>query len=503
MSLKDSIRTIAKTDEIKRILDKLNIKPKAVDKNKIEGFRVSTYQTGTGTIASSQGTTNGIPADGVDGTNAVVAPEPTKTTAPTSTSNNTSTSNTSGGLTGGGSSGGASTGGFSQGTGTNMSGNVSSTGGGSAGSTVQTQAQGGANDAELQATLDSIDALTQYSEADRNRMKEEFTRSWLVDNYGIEPGSYTAKEIADGASYVPKPLEYNSVLNSMLSITNLDAKPKIKSVVGFDKNGELNADGSVKAVKINLDKLDSFIPSIMFPPQDGWDDPNTPPVDPSWVDGSVWTVVFGGTRYFNATFSGLLGSLVGTGGAAVYSYGSSSGVGGDDTITSIPAKSSDQSVLLSLVSTGNVGDTYSDVGGDTYLNIGDALAVTGLEIGRVLCNTYGGDGAACAISNPTLTEWEDNGYYALAYLNGKFVNNVYNRLVPLEWQLASSYVELALGDGVNVIDTRKMGIEMATNGGTILSILDGSSLQSATLLDKQGVPISKTTSTTTVDTWRP
>jgi hypothetical protein len=200
----------------------------------------------------------------------------------------------------------------------------------------------------------------------------------------------------------------------------------------------------------------------------------------------------------------LLGSLVGTGGAAVYSYGSSSGVGGDDTITSTPAKSSDQSVLLSLSSSGSIGDTYSEVGGDTYLNIGDAITVTGLEIGRVLCNAYAGDGVACAVSNPTLTEWEDNGYYALAYLNGKFVNNVYNRLVPLEWQLASSYVELALGDGVNVIDTRKMGIEMATNGGTILSILDsGGAFQSATLLDKQGVPVNKSTSTTTVDSWRP
>lgn len=504
MSLIKDIKTITKTDEIKRKLDKLSVGKIPEAKTAIQGYRSASYQTGNGSKGVGS-TGNGPPVNGVDGAGAVVAPsQSTAGSAGPNTNPNTTTTNfTDVGLSFGTTMGfGSTSGGLSGTSGSNMAGNVSSSGNTAS---IRPVAQEGVNDSDLQDVLTAIDGLAGYSTEQKNKMKEEYTRKYLKEEYGIQDGVFTARDLADERSYAPRAENYHSILSTETSIMTLDPSKKIRGVIGFDIDGETTADGAVKAVYVHLDKTLGYVAALNFPIPTGWDDADSPPILDSYFSGRTWSLTWSGTQLFANSFEGLLEEVNNFTGQDLTAYGGDTNSSSTAVVINKPAKFTDESVLFSLNDTGVIGTDIDTLGGTFYSEIvGVVASISAGQIGSIPCGSVPGTGPSCSAPPPTQDAWPLEGAYVLSYLNGKFISNAYDSLVPLKWKEVVSTVDVALGDGVNIVDDRKMTIEQGYAGGTIISFKEANDdFIHAILLDANGVPLDKTDAESNVNYWRP
>lgn len=172
-------------------------------------------------------------------------------------------------------------------------------------------------------------------------------------------------------------------------------------------------------------------------------------VDPTWVAGRVWAVASGFTQYFGATFSEMIAAREAVDGSVIRNY------------SGLPGPQLDEAVAGS-----NICTTFAPVyNASTIYNFepyspGVTVPIVG-RYGQQDCGLVGGDGAACAITNPK-GPWNDLGATQLAWVStvgtlinplanlGRFVPNPNDVNVPTIYADGSSILDLKTLDGTNV-----------------------------------------------------
>lgn len=490
MSISKDIKIIANTDEIQRKLDKLSIQKQVTEKTDIEGFRATSYQTGESSKGTGAGG-NGVPADGVDGAGATVAPEPAKPAAPSNQNNISNTSYNDTGLSGSSNYGYGSN--FNNSTIFDQSSSAYSAPLG--GSAVKTLVQEGAGDSTLSDLMTSIGNLSGYTSAQKQLMKDQARRKYLKDTYGIEDGVYTARDIVDNSYYVPR----------------IGDGKKINAIIGFDKDSTVGSDGDVLGVEVRLGKHDATADYINKYPtpddddatagqQNAWDGPAEPNNVLGFTAGKYWVISGSPDLYlgYPLDFTVVSAALV------QKNYAASGQTGSIGTVFG-PNGSSNYYKLVSI-------EEFSSTRWDLTLVQTDsggtpiASPFVAFNINRNNCTggETGDAGAICALTELPEPYWPKTGMYVLSYIGGLFFGSDFDSEVPLVFKQGVALVEMLAGDGVNVLDTNKLQVEVSADGGTILVTRDSDdNFIEATKVDHTGLPVEFTTIEGDVDAWRP
>lgn len=337
---------------------------------------------------------------------------------------------------------------------TDLSSSVSN--GSPSGSQILELAQYGAQNAGVQDLFNLIDARTDLSPAEKVAAKRQMMLELEDTVSAIEnDGGYlTVQDILDNVSFIPK-IGY-----------------KLRGLIGFDSDGLTGSSGDVLGALVRLDSVyPTPIPSDATASDQGpWDWWDTPPVDLSYTAGSVWKIVYGFTSYYAQTFSALIAEMkAGSGLNYVYTL---DGPGALNLITDLtPVRG--EYLIFSGSGTGMIGNTAGSVGGVIF-----GYGTGGSQYGVHTCASQAAFPAAvtvCALSAPSVDFWPITGAYVLTnYLLGvsgsdydkigKFIASTFDSEAPQKFANGVSKIELAAGDGVNVIDTRKLSIETVNNG---------------------------------------
>jgi len=317
--------------------------------------------------------------------------------------------------------------------------------------------------------------------------------NYLSSTYG-EPGLLTAKQIGDGNAYNPT---LNIVQLSPNSFSDLSLGSEVlRGVVGFDKNQTIDpATNKVKVIKVQLQ--DNTFPTptaadAALYGQNTWTDSATPPTQQGYTAGRIWVTIFAGQLRFGSTYKAMCAAIaVATPGTPEYVY-TTDGGGGTSLLTNVPAIQGNFH-LISGNGNGIVGHTAGSYGGQlqNWDNTG-TFCGTGVY-SHMLCSDpsiVASSGPACALGPPTETKWPATGVNIIKLIGGVVATSIYDTGVPLSLSsVTSSVVRLAMGNGVEIVDTRFLEIQPAIYGGTLTIIYaaDGTTVNSANYYDSNGV----------------
>ena len=103
-------------------------------------------------------------------------------------------------------------------------------------------------------------------------------------------------------------------------------------------------------------------------------------------------------------------------------------------------------------------------------------------------NACPGGAGMCPSTAPVYPAWPTTGTTVVTKIAGLFSGNNLDSELPLHYNVASSSVRVALGNGTSVIDNRFMDIGLGINGGFLLSTVatDGVTVLSANYYNSQG-----------------
>ncbi len=324
------------------------------------------------------------------------------------------------------------------------------------GSDILERAQFGAQNPTIQAAFDAIDARTDLSPAEKDAAKQKLMLDVqnTLANIEQDGGYFTVKDLMDGKSFVP-------------SIGQL-----LNGVIGFDGNGELNADGSMKSVLVSLRGVFPT-PSLADTESAGqqpWELAEDPPEALYWTLGYKYkagpsTYFAGGLATANVAAGGLLPPLIND---AVVGYNNPAF---HYTVTA--TRNFTASLAAGILSQYNYEVYLEYVAPGDPLNSGWISANAGVT--RTACTP--GAEASCTIANPSAASWPRTGSYVMAFdvnHDGQFNYSQYDSEAPQRYGFGVATVELKAGDGVNVIDTSVTSLSTISGGGfTISRPLDG------------------------------
>lgn len=166
-----------------------------------------------------------------------------------------------------------------------------------------------------------------------------------------------------------------------------------------------------------------------FKHPDGWD-VDGPQVDPSYLEGSVWTLSSGGTSYFSNNFNGLVSAFQ-IAGPFTYCYSIEGGL-----VSKLSPDAGDD--LIQFTNTERtIGQ--SPIGGVQYQYTGNTTVSTG-QYGRILCGSVTGTEAACAEpAPPQYTNWQEQDpetphQLAFSAQDGGFVSSRFDSGIPSKFE---------------------------------------------------------------------
>lgn len=219
-------------------------------------------------------------------------------------------------------------------------------------------------------------------------------------------------------------------------------------------------------------------------------------LDPSYTPGRVWSLIWGGNRYFSNSFGGLVAIREGLDLSTCYGY-----VG---LYISTLTPSVGDNLQFSFNPNMHVGDFAGSGGGMQY---GFQAYSAGVQMppgayGQQDCGLTILDGVACSADPPYATTWADLGYTQLGLLTplsggispysyalmGRWVAHVYEKDVPQEYKDGLSTLNLFLSDG-----TTPVTVAPLQNGGLAMfygtNTPDGSATaNSVYTLDNKRIP---------------
>lgn len=356
------------------------------------------------------------------------------------------------------------------------------------GSNIAAFATQGAGDTILSGMNTQAAAIGVGAEA-----KQNLNTTYNNQKYG-EPGAITAKSIGD--SYLTSPSVSLTNGQTAFADTSLFTDEQVRSVSGFDPNGQISPiTGKPLAVKVNLVNQPYPTPQAIDSTSIGktpWTDGETPPLQTSYTAGSVWAVGGSSRIVLGNTFDAMMvdwdSDFFATHGLHYYSYGTVN-IAGTHTIVNIPANINSVEVFMSTRSDGIIGHSANLLGGTIYgFNPSPGSGYNGAQIGHYLCSTAGlvaVDGPVCAMSQPYEINWPKTGSYVINATN-VLATSLFDSEAPLSvTSVTSSVVRLAMGNGVDIIDSRFLQIAPAVGGGKLFSVIaaDGATVLFANYYD--------------------
>lgn len=336
-------------------------------------------------------------------------------------------------------------------------------GGAIGGSNVGNVANYGANDSTLQS-LNSTLSSQGYSDDDIAR----FDNGYIQATYG-EPGVVTAKDIADARSWAP-PLIPSSTGGPPGGYTGAGPFYQIlNGTIGYDKDQTMSSKtGEVLAVKVILNgpfptptEQDAFADGQSNP----WTDPNNAPAYKGFQLGFYWT-----------------------------------GTSPEAMSQPTPQQCPDEGIAAVRAAfpapypTG-FGDAHWDESSLTQTSSTTWTFVWYQGPGLVSPNTSTltrstcpGPAGMCPSTAPTYGAWPRTGTTIITKIAALFSGNSLDSELPLHYNVASSSVRIALGNGGSVVDDRFMDIGLGVNGGYLLTVVaaDGTTPLFANYYNSQG-----------------
>lgn len=356
------------------------------------------------------------------------------------------------------------------------------------GSNIAAFATQGSGDTTLSQLNSQVTAMGFSADA-----KQNLNTSYNNQKHG-EPGAVTAKSIGD--SYLTSPSVSLTNGQTAFADTSLFTDEQVRSVSGFDPNGQISPiTGKPLAVKVNLVNQPYPTPQAIDSTSIGktpWTDGETPPLQTSYTAGSVWAVGGSSRIVLGNTFDAMMvdwdSDFFATHGLHYYSYGTIN-IAGTHTIVNIPANINSVEVFMSTRSDGIIGHSANLLGGTIYgFNPSPGSGYNGAQIGHYLCSTAGlvaVDGAVCAMSQPYEINWPKTGSYVINATN-VLATSLFDSEAPLSvTSVTSSVVRLAMGNGIDIIDSRFLQIAPAVGGGKLFSVIaaDGATVLFANYYD--------------------
>jgi hypothetical protein len=254
-------------------------------------------------------------------------------------------------------------------------------------------------------------------------------------------GNRSAKDIIDNSNETDGDGNRTDT-NASKSSGNARKEKKYRNVTGKEyhsgKNVAVNLDGSQRK-------------------PNGWEQPGTPGVDPSYEAGKVWA--FPPYGFSNSFYEGLIpGNLI----PASAQFVAVDGTGASNLVTSLSPTPGDTMFLTSDPAP-EVGDTVGSIGGTGYaFNAYSPGGTVSTGYGIQDCGLDAGDTAACAAPEPILSNWPTAGFFVLAFSNGNYTPSQYDTEVPANWANGGGRVNFDLGSGRYAI------MEPTVDGGQIL-----------------------------------
>ena len=328
--------------------------------------------------------------------------------------------------------------------------------GGLGGSEILELSQYGANNATITSQYAAIDANTSLSTAEKTNAKWKLLRAGQDGSIlGMEQGVFHARDLLDDASFVPR------------------VGDQLQGIVGFDE-GLLSLAGSVLGVLVSLTgryhtPIDA---DASAKGQDSWTLWDNPPIEHTYTAGSIWKLIYGSNAYFGQTLSALTAAALAGSGTLVKAYGYTVATG---IITGDPEPG--LGLLLSGNPNGVPGVTsVGSLGGASYGYV--TSGIIGSGYGQVVCGgayATGGGVATCALPTPYESKWPSMGAYILTNyifgvtgtlvdLAGKFVASTFDPDIPQKYYDGVNIIDVLAGDGVNIVDTRKLRVETISGG---------------------------------------
>lgn len=176
-----------------------------------------------------------------------------------------------------------------------------------------------------------------------------------------------------------------------------------------------------------------------FPTPEGWDDPDSPPVDEYYQEGYFWKTVtyLGFVGYGRTPVEAVQNqcSDIRNGLSTIYPYT-------DENTAQVRCNNSPSSCLF-------FG------GGNTSL----------MTVGRLTCGGASDPEGICALPPPTAEAWPEDGCYDLALIDGTFQTNQYDSEAPAN--AGGSKVNFCFGSG------RTGTVEATANGGFMVYETNG------------------------------
>ena len=313
-----------------------------------------------------------------------------------------------------------------------------------------TQTSSGASGAASAANTNRPRIITQAtSDALQDAATKEALNSLGV--LGAAQGSYDADALLTGEQ---SPAVANTVDAATLSALALNAEANsLGTATGGGRLLEITGLKDCATGKNYTVRTDGF-----FVPPASWETADNPPIDPTYLDGSVWKIISGATVIFTQTFSELISQRAALDSTVAYTV--SAGI-----ITSTDPQAGDP--LIQFSTAGQLeGDPI--VGGTGYSFTSSGTVSPG-TYGRILCSSDAAAASVCALSPPKPDFWPVTGVSQLTRnSSGQFVASPYDSEVENKFKTPRSILALCTENDLPV------RISPLKNGGFAFYEVDGS-----------------------------
>ena len=484
-SLTDSIQTIAKTklleEKVGKALASADTANAATNVNIIAGESAIQAEGALPTppvITQAGAAQNIIPVTGIFNAEVVYTPFAVNAAVATVSQSNTTSTDAAAGLAGNTSTTASAT--VPNTNGTDLSANATSSAGLAGGSSIVNMASGGSGNATITALKDQLTAMGASS-------SDSFAaiQSALQSQAG-EPGVYTAQAVLNGNLGLPLTIGQDGTVQWSGGAAS---SPIINAIIGHSTDLISAVTGLPMAIKVQLTNTN-------FP---------NPPV--GTFNGITWHADGTGTyASWSASYYWSGGGQVVNGASPSYygaTYEQCAVEAAQDMLTDASAG------FYTVTSAATTSYTFSPSGSSSF-QPGDNAVTATMSVYRQYvppytsstgvytqtnnfyrsgCSGVGVPNSSCTAASPSVSAWPKTGAIVYAYNKGLLTASSMDSEQPPVPLRPQSVITMAVGDGVNVIDTRFISISPATQGGYLItsSATNGGAVVSGMYTNAQGV----------------